>query len=121
MGILDPAWFGTTPYRTSQRRPYYVQKMLFSDNQGTRVLPFTQNTAHCHWSASMDTESGKRDVLLKVVNKSDSGESVNITLIHGGNVNPAGHATTLVGVPAAENSLAKPNISPVSGDIRCRR
>ncbi|MGO8749943.1 MAG: alpha-L-arabinofuranosidase C-terminal domain-containing protein [Thermoguttaceae bacterium] len=95
---------------------YYVQKMLFSDNQGTRVLPFTQNTAHCHWSASMDTESGKRDVLLKVVNKSDSGESVNITLIHGGNVNPAGHATTLVGVPAAENSLAKPNnVVPSAG------
>ena len=88
---------------------YYMQKMLFSDNQGTRVLPFTQNTAHCYWSASLDTESGKRDVLLKVVNKSDSGESVNITLINGGNVNPTGRATTLVGTPAAENSLAKPN------------
>ena len=39
---------------------YYMQKMLFSDNQGTRVLPFTQNTAHCFWSASVDTASGKK-------------------------------------------------------------
>jgi hypothetical protein len=30
---------------------YYTQKMLFADNAGTRVLPFTQNTANCYWSA----------------------------------------------------------------------
>jgi hypothetical protein len=28
---------------------YYMQKMLFSDNMGTRILPFTQNTANCFY------------------------------------------------------------------------
>jgi alpha-L-arabinofuranosidase len=83
--------------------------MLFSDNQGTRVLPFTHNTGNCFWSASVDTESGKNDVLLKVVNKSGTAESVNITLNGAGHVNPVGHFTTLTGAPDAENSLTNPN------------
>jgi alpha-L-arabinofuranosidase len=88
---------------------YYMQKMLFTDNAGTRVLPFTQNTAHCYWSASMDTESGKKDVLLKVVNQSDVSESVRITLSGAGKVDPIGTSTWLTGAPDAENSLASPN------------
>jgi len=87
---------------------YYMQKMLFSDNQGTRVLPFTQNTAHCFWSTSVDTAGGKNDVLVKVANKSATPEEVNITLKGAGKVNPMGHSTTLKGVPADENSLANP-------------
>jgi alpha-L-arabinofuranosidase len=86
-----------------------MQKMLFTGNAGTRVLPFTQNTAYCYWSASIDTESGKNDILLKVVNKSDISESVNITLNGACNANPAGHSTILIGTPDAENSLADPN------------
>ena len=95
---------------------YYMQKMLFSDNQGTRVLPFTQNTANCYWSASIDTESGKNDVLLKVVNNKGTSESVNITLSGAGKVNPVGHLTTLTGAPDAENSIANPTkIVPSTG------
>jgi alpha-L-arabinofuranosidase len=87
---------------------YYMQKMLFSDNQGTRILPFTQNTAHCFWSVSVDTASGKNDVLLKVANKSGASETVNITLKGAAKVNPAGRSTTLTGAPLDENSLANP-------------
>jgi alpha-L-arabinofuranosidase len=95
---------------------YYMQKMLFSDNRGSRVLPFTQNTAYCYWSATTDTESGKNDILLKVVNKSDISEIVNITLSGAGNVNPVGHSTILMGDPDAENSLADPNkVIPSAG------
>jgi alpha-L-arabinofuranosidase len=95
---------------------YYMQKMLFSDNQGSRVLPFTQNTTYCYWSATTDTESGKNDILLKVVNKSDKSESVNITLSGAGNVNPVGHSTILLGEPDAENSLTNPeNVVPLKG------
>ena len=95
---------------------YYMQKMLFTDNAGTRVLPFTQNTANCYWSASMDTESGKKDVLLKVVNQSGVSESVRITLDGAGHVNPVGTSTWLTGTPDAENSLASPNqVVPSSG------
>ena len=57
---------------------YYMQKMLFTDNQGTSVLPFTQNTTNCYWSASLDTESGKNDILLKVVNNKATPETVKI-------------------------------------------
>jgi len=95
---------------------YYMQKMLFSDNQGTRVLPFTQTTTNCFWSASVDTASGKNDILLKVVNKSGTSESVNITLSGAVHVNPVGHFTTLTGAPDAENSLTSPkNVVPAIG------
>ncbi len=95
---------------------YYMQKMLFTDNHGTRVLPFTQNTVNCYWSSSLDTESGKNDILLKVVNNKGTAESVNITLNGSINVNPDGHSTTLTGVPDAENSLVNPtNIIPSAG------
>jgi alpha-L-arabinofuranosidase len=87
---------------------YYMQKMLFTDNQGTRVLPFVQNTAHCHWSASVDQEGGKNDILLKVVNNSGSSESVNIVIGEGGNVISKGHATVLTGDLKAENSIREP-------------
>jgi alpha-L-arabinofuranosidase len=88
--------------------PYYMQKMLFVDNAGTRVLPFTQNTAHCFWSASLDAEAGRNDVLLKVVNKSGAPESVNIILTGVREIDPAGHYTLFTGALAAENSLANP-------------
>jgi alpha-L-arabinofuranosidase len=95
---------------------YYMQKMLFTDNAGTQVLPFSQNTTNCHWSASIDTGAGKNDVLLKVVNKSSASEPVNITLNGAGKVYPVGHSTTLTGMPDAENSLANPNqVVPSSG------
>jgi hypothetical protein len=87
---------------------YYMEKMLFADNQGTRVLPFTQNTAHCFWSASVDTVSGKNDILLKVANNSGTPEAVNITLKGAAKIDPAGHSTSLTGAPDDENSLANP-------------
>ena len=101
---------------------YYMQKMLFSDNQGTRVLPFTQNTANCFWSASIDTESGKNDILLKVVNNKTTSESVNITLSGADNVNPEGHSNILTGAPAEENSLTNPEkVVPSAGTFTAGR
>jgi len=95
---------------------YYMQKMLFTDNQGTRLLPFSQNTAHCYWSASTDNEPGKKDILLKVANNSGASETVNITLNGAGKVNAEGHSTMLNGAPDAENSLTDPTrIIPVTG------
>jgi alpha-L-arabinofuranosidase len=95
---------------------YYMQKMMFIDNKGTRVLPFTQNNSNCYWSASVDTESGKNDILIKVVNKSEASESVLITLKGAGKVNPSGHFTVFTGKPDSENSIANPTmISPTSG------
>jgi len=87
---------------------YYMEKMLFSDNHGTEVLPFTQTTAHCFWSASADTAAGRNDVLLKVANTSATPEDVDITLKGAGKAKPIGHSTTLKGVPGDENSLANP-------------
>jgi alpha-L-arabinofuranosidase len=87
---------------------YYMQKMLFSDNQGTRVLPFTQNTVKCFLSATVDTESGKNDILLKVANNKNSSESVNIVLKGVHKVDREGHSTTLTGAPDDENSIENP-------------
>ena len=95
---------------------YYMQKMLFTENQGSRVLPFTQNTANCYWSASIDNESEKNDILLKVVNNKGTSESVNITLNGVGKVDPEGHSSTLTGAPADENSLENPDkVVPARG------
>jgi alpha-L-arabinofuranosidase len=95
---------------------YYMQKMLFTDNAGTRVLPFIQNSSNCYWSASIDTEAGENDIILKVVNKSGSSESVNINLNGAGKVNKSGHYTVLKGVPEDENSLSDPTrIIPSEG------
>jgi len=97
---------------------YYMQKTLFSDNQGTRVLPFTQNSARCFWSASEDTASGRNDILLKVANKSGTSEEVNITLKGAGKVNSAGHSITVTGAPEDENSLANPTkVIPSTGSF----
>jgi alpha-N-arabinofuranosidase len=97
---------------------YYMQKMLFVENLGTYVLPFEQNTANCYFSASIDTETGKNDILLKAVNNKGTSESVNITLSGAGIVNPAGHFTMLTGTPEAENSIANPdNVVPSSGSF----
>ncbi|MEI6048063.1 MAG: alpha-L-arabinofuranosidase C-terminal domain-containing protein [Bacteroidota bacterium] len=87
---------------------YYMQKILFSDNQGTRVLPFTQNTANCFWSASVDTESGKNDVLLKVANNKSTSESVIIVLKGVHKIDRVGHSSTLTGAPDDENSIENP-------------
>ena len=95
---------------------YYMQKMFFTDNQGTKILQFTQNTANCFWSTTVDTESGKNDVLLKVANNSDKSETVNITLKGANNVNPVGHSTVLTGALDAENSISEPvKITPSTG------
>ena len=94
---------------------YHMEKMLFADNPGARVLPFTQNTAHCFWSVSLDTAAGRHDVLVKAVNKSDTAETIRLVLQGAGKISPVGHATTLTGTPEAENSLASPNrIIPVA-------
>jgi alpha-L-arabinofuranosidase len=95
---------------------YYMQKMLFSDNQGTSVLPFTQNTANCYWSASLDNGSGKNDILLKVANNKGTAETVNIILKGAGKIDRVGHSMTLTGAPDDENSLADPNkVVPSTG------
>jgi alpha-L-arabinofuranosidase len=95
---------------------YYMQKMLFSDNQGSRVLPFVQNASNCFWSTSLDTESGKNDVLVKVANIKSSAENVNIIIKGAEKVDRAGHSMTLSGTPDDENSLADPTrIVPSAG------
>jgi hypothetical protein len=97
---------------------YYMQKMLFSDNQGTRVLPFTQNTANCYWSASIDTESGKNDLILKMANNKSTSVLVKIMLKGAVKVDPLGHSTTLAGAPDDENSLVDPiKVAPTSGTL----
>jgi alpha-L-arabinofuranosidase len=92
---------------------YYMQKMLFTDNMGTRLLPFTSKT-DCYGSASIDTESGRKDVLIKIVNKKNAPETVKIILEGAQKVNSKGYSTTLTGALNDENTLSAPNkIIPV--------
>lgn len=93
--------------------------MLFTDNAGTHLLPFTQNTANCYWSASADNESGKNDILLKVANNKGTPETVNIILKGAEKIDPEGHSTTLTGTPEMENSIADPlKVVPTTGTFK---
>jgi alpha-L-arabinofuranosidase len=100
---------------------YYMQKMFFTDNPGTLVLPFTHNTTGLYWSASTDNESGRYDILIKAVNKTDTSEAVVITLKGASDVNPDGRYTMITAANDATNSLANPtNIHPEEGTFRAR-
>lgn len=87
---------------------YYMQKMLFADNQGTRILPFSQSLANCYCSTSIDRESGRNDILIKIANNSDIPETVNISLKGATKVDTEGHSLTLTGLPDDENTLQNP-------------
>jgi alpha-L-arabinofuranosidase len=100
---------------------YQMQKMLFTENQGSRVLPFIED-GPLFWSTSIDTESGKHDILVKVVNSNGRPEIVKITLKGAENVNKTGHSTTLTGAPDDENSIANPTkIVPVSSTFKASK
>jgi alpha-L-arabinofuranosidase len=87
---------------------YYMQKMLFSDNQGTNILPFTFKSENCYWSASFDNSSGRNDVLIKAVNMNDKPETVKIIIDGTGSVKREGVSFTLSGNPEDENSIIYP-------------
>ena len=56
---------------------------------------------------------------MKVVNKSGTSESVDITLKGVDKVDPVGHSTTLTGAPDDENSIANPSkIFPSTGTFK---
>jgi alpha-N-arabinofuranosidase len=98
---------------------YYMQKMLFSDNQGTNVLPFRQNSKNCYWSTSIDQNGGKKNVLIKVVNKSAEPEKVKIELNGAEKVKASGKYSQLTGLPEDENTLAVPQkIYPRNGNFK---
>jgi alpha-L-arabinofuranosidase len=87
---------------------YYMQKMFFTENMGTRILPFTPNASKCFWSASVNLDGGKREIIIKVVNKESTPETVKITLNGASKVNSKGRSYSMSGAPEDENSLAEP-------------
>jgi alpha-L-arabinofuranosidase len=98
---------------------YYMQKMLFTDNQGSHVVPFTHNTVNCYWSATIDSKSPEKGLLIKVANNKETSETVNISVKGADHIDPAGNSTTLKGAPDAENSISNPlNLFPVAGTFK---
>ena len=97
---------------------YYMQKMFFTDNMGSRVLPFTVRSSECYLSASIDNESGRNDVLIKVVNRSPVPETVNIVLKGVASAKREAGFSVMKGSPGDENSLAEPyKMVPSSGSF----
>jgi alpha-L-arabinofuranosidase len=98
---------------------YYMQKMLFTDNAGTKLLPFEKSSTGCYWSASLDTRPGKNDILIKVVNNGNKAETVKINLKGAININIEGVSETMKGHPEDENTIADPKkIYPSEGKFR---
>lgn len=86
---------------------YYLEKM-FVENTGDVVLPYKLNGA---LYVAPSRVNSNRDLIIKVVNASDSISNTEITL-HGADrhINVYGRAITLTsGSPLDENSLAQPN------------
>ncbi len=95
---------------------YYMQKMLFTDNAGTRTLPVNLDAGGCYCSASVYTQEGKNELILKIVNMNETGRTIKIVLDGSVKVNPRGHSTVLKGAPGDENSIEDPyKIVPVKG------
>jgi len=93
-----------------------MQKMLFTDNSGTNILPFTQSSSGCFWSASVDIESGKSDILLKVANNKAMPEVVSIVLKGTVNIDPIGKYSSLAAALETENSINEPTkVVPETG------
>jgi alpha-L-arabinofuranosidase len=90
---------------------YYMQKMLFTDNAGTRLLSFDQKSSKCYWSVSVDNESAKNDILIKVVNNGAVPETVKIELKGIKSINSEGYITAMNGNPGDENTIADPRKS----------
>jgi alpha-L-arabinofuranosidase len=100
---------------------YYMQKMLFIDNAGTRVLPFTNTSKNCFMTATVNNESDKNYVLLKVVNKSDTPETIKIDLKGVSKVKSGGYSVMLAGSPGDENSLTDPKkVYPSTDNFKAR-
>jgi alpha-L-arabinofuranosidase len=97
---------------------YYVQK-LFSVNRGTNILPVVvdgsmkNGQGELFTSASLDAQAG--EVVLKVVNTSQSPREVRINLAGAKRVNKTGKAFVLASPDLkAENSLDAPTrVAPV--------
>jgi alpha-N-arabinofuranosidase len=97
---------------------YYVQK-LFSNNRGSKILPVLLNgsthNAQDKLYASAAFDNSSREVILKIVNASNSARDVRINLSGSGALGPSGRALVLKsGDLKAENSLDQPlKLSPV--------
>ena len=95
---------------------YYMHKILFGDNHGTQILPFTSNARNTYFSTSIDNASDKNDILIKAVNRTDSSEAVGITLKGAFNVNSESHYTMISAANDADNSIANPiSVHPAKG------
>jgi hypothetical protein len=95
---------------------YYMHTTLFGNNHGTRILPFTSNASHTYFSTSVDNASGKNDILVKAVNKTDNPEAVDITLSGVSDLSSDGHFTMITAANDAANSVTNPrNVYPATG------
>ena len=96
---------------------YYVQK-LFSNNQGTKILPVLLNgsprNAQENLYASASFDSATRDIILKVVNTTNNAREIRINLAGGGRLGSVGKASVLKSTDLKmENSLDQPRkLSP---------
>lgn len=96
---------------------YYVQK-LFSNNKGTKILPVLLNgsthNAQDNLYASAAFDNSSRDIILKVVNASNTTKNVRINLADSSVLRPTGRAFVLKSSDLkAENSLDQPvKLSP---------
>lgn len=98
---------------------YYMQKVLFSDNPSTNLLSFTNNSKDCYLSASLDENNGKKDIILKAVNKSSKPTTINIKLKGAEKIVNRGIYTLLTAKLDDENTIEQPNkVKPSSGSFK---
>ena len=117
IAILGRALFGTMQYRVLYRL-LTICKKCCSLITLERISYRLNKKRIVFWSASVDTRSGKKDVLLKVANKNATPETVKITLKGVEKVQPQGYSTTLTAPLDSENSIANPNnVVPRSGSF----
>ena len=98
---------------------YHVQKM-FMTNQGDYYFDkiITKNEADTTLAASCVQDSKSGDIILKMVNYSDTGKPMNVNLGKFGKIAPQAEQTVLSGFPGDENTFENlQKVVPVSSVI----
>jgi alpha-L-arabinofuranosidase len=86
---------------------YYVQQM-FGQNQGDRYWPAVVDSAASGPAISCVQDSASGDVILKLVNVSDSAVGAKVNLEAIGNIQPAASRILLTAKPDDNNTFANP-------------
>lgn len=87
---------------------YFVQQM-FGQNSGDKYLPVTAAGGSTNLAVSCVRDSRSGDLILKIVNASETASAAHVTFADAAHINPQATRTVLVGSPDMHNTFENPD------------